>query len=80
VVAAVCRSTTATIRASVWAWVVACPALALARSRDLFVSHIPPWHPNDITRWLSGLEDGETASDAGICRARQAASDALAID
>lgn len=38
------------------------------------------WHPNEITAWLTDVEEDETASDADIDRARQAVSYALGIE
>ncbi|MCW8383966.1 hypothetical protein [Streptomyces justiciae] len=38
------------------------------------------WHPTEITRWLSGLEDDVTVSDTEIHRAREAVGRALSVD
>lgn len=38
------------------------------------------WHPNEITQWLTEVEEDETASDADVYRARQAVNYALGID
>ncbi|WP_326615145.1 hypothetical protein OG949_40390 (plasmid) [Streptomyces scopuliridis] len=42
-------------------------------------SDLGRWHPNEITGWLSTVEDDETISDADFDRARQAVGDALGI-
>ncbi|MBK6017596.1 hypothetical protein [Streptomyces sp. MBT53] len=38
------------------------------------------WHPNEITEWLSQIEDDETVSEPDFYRARQAVYYALGID
>ncbi|MER5201162.1 hypothetical protein ACWD3J_47350 [Streptomyces sp. NPDC002755] len=35
------------------------------------------WHPNDVTQWLTVVEDDETATDADVDRARQSVHHAL---
>ncbi|MFI9587830.1 hypothetical protein ACIHCQ_39905 [Streptomyces sp. NPDC052236] len=38
------------------------------------------WHPNEITEWLSTVEDDEAITDADVDRTRQAVNDSLGID
>ena len=38
------------------------------------------WHPNEITDWLSRMEDDDRVSEADLQRARQAVSTALGLD